>query len=149
MSLTPEDRSPHDRIRGCIIGGALGDAIGLCTEFMDSEHTKLYYNPNLRFTLQPPAKPGFQTAILDHHRKQFKQGGWTDDTDQSLLILMSFLHQGGPTKNIDPLDFAKRLRYWIQYGFRPLNTPCTDVGNTVRRVVNSANFLNDPLGCAR
>ncbi|PVG02452.1 ADP-ribosylglycohydrolase [Serendipita vermifera] len=149
MSLTPEVRSPHDRIRGCIVGGALGDAIGLFTEFMDSDQTQRYYNPSLRFTLRPPAKPGFQTTILDYHRAQFKQAGWTDDTDQSLLILMSFLHNGGPAHRIDPLDFAKRLRYWTEYGFWPLGTPCTDVGNTVSSVVRSANFLNDPLGCAK
>jgi hypothetical protein len=39
----------------------------------------------------------------------FEEAAWTDDTDQSLLILMSFLHSGGK-HDIDYLDFAKRLK---------------------------------------
>jgi hypothetical protein len=44
----------------------------------------------------------------------FEEAAWTDDTDQSLLILMSFLHSGGK-QDIDHLDFAKRLKVSDQH----------------------------------
>eukprot|EP00729_Bicosta_minor_P024380 gene24380-15013_t len=34
-----------DRIRGCIFGCALGDAVGLATEFMSAEEARLKYGP--------------------------------------------------------------------------------------------------------
>ena len=39
----------------------------------------------------------------------FEEAAWTDDTDQSLLILMSFLRSGGK-EEIDYQDFAQRLK---------------------------------------
>jgi len=44
----------------------------------------------------------------------FEEAAWTDDTDQSLLILMSFLHSGGK-QDIDHLDFTKRLKVSDQH----------------------------------
>lgn len=32
-----------DKIQGVILGAALGDAVGLATEFMDKENAKLLY----------------------------------------------------------------------------------------------------------
>ncbi|KAG9057035.1 hypothetical protein FS842_008869 [Serendipita sp. 407] len=87
--------------------------------------------------------------VMDEHRALFDEAGFTDDTDQSLLILMSFLCSGGDTRNgIDALDFAQRLRHWVEFGFRPLDKLAVDVGNTVSAVVNDPDFLNDPLTTA-
>jgi ADP-ribosylglycohydrolase len=41
----------HDRLRGCIVGGALGDAIGLFTEFFTAERSVEIYGQEPRFTL--------------------------------------------------------------------------------------------------
>lgn len=130
------------KIRGCIVGGALGDAIGLFTEFLSSEQSLAQYGPNPRFSLTNPPPPGFKTIFLDRHRAMFDESSWTDDTDQSLLILMSFLNSGG--QNIDSNDFARRLKHWVQSGFRPLDRLPLGLGRTVGSVVRSSGFLDDP-----
>jgi ADP-ribosylglycohydrolase len=136
----------HDRIRGCIVGGALGDAIGLFTEFFDANRAKHQYGSNPRFKFLPPIPEGYQRMVMDHHRAGFEEGGWTDDTDQALLILMSYLHHGRrPESGIDYNDFARRLRHWVRFGFRPLDRIANDVGGTVRSVVEDDGFLEDPL----
>ncbi|CAG7850575.1 SubName: Full=Related to ADP-ribosylglycohydrolase, putative-Aspergillus flavus {ECO:0000313/EMBL:CCA69891.1} [Serendipita indica DSM 11827] len=136
----------NDRIRGCIIGGALGDAVGLATEFLDVKTSEQYYGRNPRFKLRAPAPPGYVTMHMDRHRAAFEEAGWTDDTDQSLLILMAFLHNGGMSKGVDPLDFAARLKHWISFGFRPLDRLPLGVGRTVGSVVRSSDYLDDPIG---
>jgi ADP-ribosylglycohydrolase len=145
MALSKQRRIWNNKLRGCIVGGALGDAIGLFTEFLSAQQSRDQYGPNPRFKLRPPAPPGFQTMFMDRHRAVFEEAGWTDDTDQSLLILMSFLHNGGNGKGIDTLDFAKRLKHWVQFGFRPLDRMPLGLGRTVRSVVSDSKFLDDPL----
>lgn len=75
---------------------------------------------------------------------KFTKGFTFPDTDQSLLILMSFLHNGGRTPGIDVLDFAARLKHWTIYGFRPMDTWATDIGMTVDAVTNEPDFAIDP-----
>lgn len=131
------------KIRGCIVGGALGDTVGLFTEFLSASQSVSHYGPTPRFSLVSPAPPGFKTTLLDRHRCMFEEGAWTDDTDQSLLILMSFLRSGGTS--LDPIDFAVRLKHWVQFGFRPLERLPLGLGKTVGSVVRSSTFLDDPI----
>jgi hypothetical protein len=138
--------SIHDKLRGCIVGGALGDAVGLFTEFLDANQALALYGPTPRFKLLSPAPPGsgLTTIHCDRHRAMFEEGAWTDDTDQALLILMSFLKSGG--KELDYMDFSKRLKHWVQFGFRPLDRLPLGLGKTVGSVVRNDAFLKDPLG---
>lgn len=132
-----------NKLRGCIVGGALGDAIGLFTEFLDAKQSLALYGSSPRFKLLSPAPPGYKTIFCDRHRAMFEEAAWTDDTDQALLILMSFLKTGG--KELDYVDFSKRLKHWVQFGFRPLDRLPLGLGRTVGSVVNDASFLQDPL----
>ncbi|PVG02450.1 ADP-ribosylglycohydrolase [Serendipita vermifera] len=135
----------NNRVRGCIVGGALGDAVGLFTEFMSSGEARQHYGDNPKFKLRPPAPAGYKTMHMDRHRGIFDEAGWTDDTDQSLLILMSLLRSGKNLNGIDYLDFAARLKFWVQYGFRPLNRLPLGLGRTVGSVVRNEKYLDDPL----
>jgi ADP-ribosylglycohydrolase len=69
-----------NRIRGCIVGGALGDAIGLFTEFMDCLECQAQYGIGPKFKLVPPTPRGFQRMLMDQHRASFEEGSWTDGT---------------------------------------------------------------------
>ena len=77
----------------------------------------------------------------------FEPAAWTDDTDQALLILLAFLRSGG--QGVDALDFAARIRVWIEGGLRALDRLPLGVGRTVGGVVRSETYLNDPIGTAR
>ncbi|KAG8832653.1 hypothetical protein FRC17_000920 [Serendipita sp. 399] len=137
----------NDRVRGCLVGGALGDAIGLFCEFFDSQRAKELYGENPKFKLRPPAPPGsnYKVMHIDRHRGAFEEAGWTDDTDQALLILMAFLKNGGPGQGITAQDFANRLKHWVSYGFRPLDRLPLGLGRTVGSVVRNEAFLKDPI----
>ena len=128
----------HDRIVGTLFGAALGDAIGLYTEFLTPAQINRDY-PSWYFTLHPPE------AVIpfrrDHHRSPHVPGNWTDDTDHSLLILLSFLHNDG---KLDPQDFAERLSVWVRNGLRALDTLPFGLGRTVGFVVRNSSFLKDP-----
>jgi ADP-ribosylglycohydrolase len=130
----------HDRAVGVLIGAALGDAIGLYTEFLSAERAAEAY-PARRFALAPEPTPFFR----DMHRLKHQLGDWTDDTDQALLIVLSFLHGGV----LDAGDFAARLRVWVNQGLRALDTLPLGLGQTVGAVVRSHGYVDDPAGIAR
>ncbi len=105
----------HDRIVGALVGSALGDAIGLYTEFMSaatSAESPSYPEPSRWPGRTRPHSTG--TCIVSLTRN----GDWTDDTDHALLILLSFLHNG----QLLPRDFAQRLKTWVDMGLRALDT---------------------------
>ncbi|PHH90084.1 hypothetical protein CDD83_4566 [Cordyceps sp. RAO-2017] len=134
----------HDRVLGCIVGSALGDAIGLYTEFLSASAAAQAY-PSRAFTLLPKSQA---TAFRrDAHRNPHQPGEWTDDTDHALLILLSFLHSGG--RDMSAQDVASRLKIWVQQGLRALDTLPLGLGNTVGSIVRKAPYLEDPEGTAR
>ena len=97
-----------DRLLGCAYGQALGDAYGLSTEFETREQIAQTYPDASK--LIP-----FPNYILTNHSKRWRQGDWTDDTDQWILMLETILHDNGDVK-----AFAKRLKRWIDCGFPEL-----------------------------
>ncbi|KAG9118883.1 hypothetical protein FRC07_006389 [Ceratobasidium sp. 392] len=138
--------SIESRILGTIIGGALGDSIGTFTEYCTRAQALELYGPNPRFTLQVPPPPHLTGPKLDQHEYASPPSEWTDDTDQSLLILLSFLASGG--KEIDAYDFARRIKFWVENGLRCLERPAHGIGNTVGGVVRDESFEKDPHGTA-
>ena len=134
----------HDRVLGCLFGAALGDAIGLYTEFLTPEAAWEAY-PTGKFTLLPSSET---TRLLDDdHRSPHNPGHWTDDTDHALLILLSYLHADG--ESLDPKELAQRLRVWVNEGLIALDTPALGLGRTVGGIVKNVGYLDDPEGTAR
>ena len=67
-----------DKMQGCLYGQAIGDALGLGTEFMTKEAVLKYYPDGLR---------RYDEIIQDAHRSRWSKGAWTDDTDMMICIL--------------------------------------------------------------
>eukprot|EP01118_Nematostelium_gracile_P009459 TRINITY_DN3195_c0_g1_i1.p1 TRINITY_DN3195_c0_g1~~TRINITY_DN3195_c0_g1_i1.p1 ORF type:complete len:389 (+),score=112.46 TRINITY_DN3195_c0_g1_i1:59-1225(+) len=127
-----------DRIKGTIYGNCIGDAIGLATEFMSKQTVFKVYGENPQFQ--------YNMFFRDAHRGRWKEGDWTDDSDQMLLILNDLLAHGG---EIDIKDFAQRLFYWVNHGFPELGDYAGfGLGRTVGSVVDSEGFVDDPHSCA-
>lgn len=119
-----ENMTIIDRIKGAIYGQAIGDALGLATEFMPkSEVLKAY----------PNGIHNYQDIQTDGHTERWEKGDWTDDTDQMLCILDAILQEG----NLSILAVSKKLKEWY------LNEP-TGIGETVFKVLSNDDFLSDP-----
>ncbi|KAJ3047387.1 hypothetical protein HK097_011575 [Rhizophlyctis rosea] len=138
-----------DKIRGILFGAALGDAIGLATEFLTREESLHVYGPeHPTFAFGDDATlPNAVPFLVDPHRARWKVGDFTDDTDQQLLILLSFLRSGGT--RIKPNDFAKRLQMWVKQGLRCLDKPPCGIGQTTWNIVTAEGYAKDPCGTAR
>ncbi|KAF1992930.1 ADP-ribosylglycohydrolase [Amniculicola lignicola CBS 123094] len=134
-----------DKIYGCMIGSALGDTIGLYTEFLPKHACETIYKER-KFTLVNPVTEWYS----DTHRNRFEPCAWTDDTDQALLILLSYL-QNHTSENLlgrIPQDFAERLQIWIEQGLRALDRPPCGIGALVGGVVSHKDYLKDPVDMA-
>ncbi len=88
-----------DKIKGVIFGQAIGDALGLATEFMSKEEVENHY---------PNGIQSYSDCIIDNHRSRWKTGDWTDDTDQMLCILDSILE----LKSVDEKHIATQFLSW-------------------------------------
>lgn len=118
----------ENQIRGVIFGQAVGDALGLGTEFMSKGEVARHY---------PTGLHEFRQIRQDGHRCRWEPGEWTDDTDQMLCILDSLLAR----KEVDALDIARRFRAWA-------DDDGMGIGETVYKVLYSRTFLRDPHGAA-
>jgi ADP-ribosylglycohydrolase len=122
-----------DKIKGTIYGNAIGDAIGLSTEFLTGDAVKEFYKDK---------ELSYANIIDDFHRSRWQKGDWTDDTDQMLLIMDSLLANAG---HINTVDFAARLRFWVDHGYVELGDLAgLGLGLTVKRVVMHKKFTEDP-----
>lgn len=129
INLKAMTTQQKDKIKGLFFGQAIGDALGLGSEFLNKKQVKVYY---------PDKLTNYSQIIQDSFRKQWKIGEWTDDTDQFLCICNSILK----TKVVDEYAFAKELYNWAQ------ESP-VDIGITVNNVVSHPDFLEDPYKCAK
>lgn len=147
----------HDRSVGVLVGSAVGDAVGLYTEFLSAEHSALFY-PSRHFVFQPDNDHGKEAPTpfrMDSHRMKHVPGDWTDDTDHALLLVLSALrHTSAALSDSELLerlvvDFPPRLKLWVENGLRALDTMPLGLGRHTAHVVRSPSFLADPSGTAR
>lgn len=137
----------HDRLTGSLLGSALGDTIGLYTEFL-SHTSALAFYPSRTFTLLPSPTPSHP----DLHRLPKPPAHWTDDTDHALLLVLAFLHTAhaaSPPPLPTQTDLALRLRVWAQQGLRALDTMPLGLGRLVGTVVATRGFDVQPERVAR
>jgi ADP-ribosylglycohydrolase len=80
-----------NRLKFFYSGAALGDAIGLSTEFFSKSQAKELYGIG-------PIKFGTENGYpfyIDNHRARWKNGDWTDDTGKKQSENHSFFTTGG------------------------------------------------------
>lgn len=100
----------HERIRGAMIGLAVGDALGAPVEFMRPGS----FEPVTGFG---PGGP---------HR--LPAGAWTDDTSLALCLAESLVERRG----FDPRDQLARYLAWYRDGHLSVTGACFDIGVTTR-----------------
>ena len=96
-----------DRQRGCLLGLAIGDALGAAVEFMS---------------------PGSFEPVTDYRAggpHGLNPGEWTDDTSMALALADSIAQTGW-----DLDDQARRYVAWWRNGEYSVNGRCFDIGNT-------------------
>lgn len=96
-----------DRQRGCLIGLAVGDALGAAVEFKP---------------------PGSFEPVIDYRAggpHGLDPGEWTDDTSMALALADSIAQAGW-----DLNDQARRYVSWWREGAYSVNDRCFDIGNT-------------------
>lgn len=118
-----------DRIKGVFYGQAIGDALGLGTEFMTKRRIAECY---------PNGLSQYAQIVQDEHRSRWRIGDWTDDTDQFLGICDSIIGTG----RVDEKAFARELFKWFQDD--PMG-----IGSTVLKVVTLPQFTEFPHQAAQ
>lgn len=127
----------RNHIKGLIYGQALGDAVGLQTEFK-SKKEKI----KVKFPYDEPVR-------------NFPYCDWTDDTDQMILLLDTIVESEHNFNDEvfsedDVGNFATKLKNWKEHGFEELgDKQGLGIGGTTSLVLNNSNFLETPIEVAR
>lgn len=112
-------------IQSLIFGQAIGDALGLASEFMTKEEIKYFY---------PNGICSYDDIVQDRHRSLWEKGAWTDDTDQMLCILDSIIEN----KTINLTDIAKRFVSW-----KKVNG--IGIGRHTLKVLSIGDYVENPF----
>ena len=115
--------SARARFRGCLMGLAVGDAVGTTLEFR---------------------APGTFTPISDMVGGGpfgLAPGQWTDDTSMALCLATSLVERGG----FDPHDQMQRYLRWYREGYLSSTGRCFDIGTTVRAALLRYEQSGDPM----
>lgn len=112
-----------DKAKGCLVGLAVGDAVGTTLEFRQ------------RGTFEPI------TNMVGGGPFNLLPGQWTDDTSMALCLAHSLIHK----KGFDPVDQMNRYCNWYQYGYMSSTGECFDIGATVATALNSYMKTGNPF----
>ncbi len=111
-----------DGVLGCLIGLAVGDALGTTLEF------------------QTPGSFAPLAEMVGGGPFDLKPGQWTDDTSMALCLAASLVETG----TFDLVDQLERYSRWRRAGYMSSNGVCFDVGLTVTIALNRFRDTGDP-----
>jgi ADP-ribosyl-[dinitrogen reductase] hydrolase len=112
-----------NRFRGCLIGLAVGDAVGTAVEFKPRGS----FAPVKDMTGGGP----FSLPI----------GAWTDDTSMALCLATSLVEKHG----FDTLDQMERYLRWYHEGYLSSIGRCFDIGNATSSALARFERSGDPF----
>ncbi|XSG76588.1 ADP-ribosylglycohydrolase family protein [Herpetosiphon llansteffanensis] len=109
------------RYAACLVGAAIGDALGATLEFQ---------------------RPGSFAPISDMHGGgvfNLAPGQWTDDTAMLLCLAESLIE----SKGFDAVDQMQRYRRWLKAGHLSSTGGYIDSGRTIREAINYFSQTGD------
>lgn len=118
------ENSISNRIKGCLYGHAIGDALGLGSEFMSKATVQKYY---------PSGLTSYNQIIQDRHRKRWVKGAWTDDTDMMICLLKAFTKSGFVVSKA-----ANNFKNW--YNGTPMG-----IGRNTIKVLMCGDYIDNPF----
>lgn len=121
-------RHIKDRMLGCLYGQAVGDALGLGSEFLSKEEVNRYYPDGLK---------RYDQIIQDAHRRRWAKGAWTDDTDMMLCILNGFEIGAFNVNRV-----AANFKEW--FDGEPMG-----IGSLTFKVLCMPDYVEQPEKCAK
>lgn len=112
-----------DRAIGCLVGLAVGDAVGTTVEFLPrGSYPKL-------------------TDMVGGGPFKLKPGQWTDDTSMALCLAESLIEN----PDLDELDLMRRFHCWVAEGNNSSTGRCFDIGRTTLRAISEFNKTGVPI----
>lgn len=112
----------QSRYRGCLLGLAVGDAIGTSVEF------------------KPPGTFTQITDMIGGGPFRLNGGEWTDDTSMALCLAESLIEKG----EFDPIDHLERYLRWYRSGYLSSNGRCFDIGISTAASLHRFEQTRDP-----
>lgn len=112
------------RYRGCLLGLAIGDALGVSVEF---------------------CRPGAFAPLTDlvgGGPFGLQPGEWTDDTAMALCLAESLI----ACRGFDPVDQLTRYVRWYRHGHLSSTGRCFDIGETVRTALERFERTGEAYG---
>ena len=114
-----------DKLKGTVYGQAIGDALGLGTEGMTDEDMAWKY---------PNGITHYKEIFQDRHRKRWKIGDWTDDTDMMLCIANAIIQD----KGVNLASIAQNFKEWA-------NGEPMGIGENTYKVLTIGDYVEHPL----
>ena len=111
------------RYKGCLVGLAVGDAVGTTVEF------------------QSPGSFPIVTDMIGGGPFHLEPGQWTDDTSMALCLAESLV----TCRKSDPTDQMERYVRWHEDGYMSSTGSCFDIGNTVSKALSLFRRTGNPI----
>ncbi len=111
-----------DHYRGCLLGLAVGDAVGTTVEF------------------SPPGTFPLVTDLVGGGPFRLQPGQWTDATSMALCLAHSLI----ACRGFDAHDQMRRYKRWLREGYLSSTGRYFDSGRTVREAIRRFSATGDP-----
>lgn len=120
-----DNKNNLDKFRGCLIGLACGDYLGMPYETMDVKAVRKFFQTNVL----DPVKANFQNG-------DDMQGYYTDDSSMALCLAESLIDKG-----FDPKDQFSRYQKWFRGGYEtPTGNKAYGVGSQTIEALTKQNI---------
>jgi ADP-ribosylglycohydrolase len=122
--LRGKEMSKDDHILSTILGGAIGDALGVPVEFKTRGTFKV-------------------TGMIGHGTYNQPKGTWSDDTSLTLCLMENIIEGG------DDESLMKKFSDYLAHGYMTPHDECFDIGNTTARAIEAFRRGTPALRCGQ